>query len=164
MEIKTSEGLRVKPKSLPVGSFEPTDQTLITVEGELANNDGYWDVDGRYSKDHFNKAFEYEISTQNPEKFWAGYKNALEILQGHVGLVSDGSKVVILASKKSSYYDGTMKNNYRQVDLLEEDSLQEETKKMANVKEGMKGTKDIAVNSIKAGVQQAAVEQVGDSL
>lgn len=163
MQIKTSEGLRVKPKSLIEDSFSPETQTIISVEGELSDSDTYWDVDGNFPKEDFSLAFEYKISDQKPTNFWEGYKQALELLQGHVSLVSDGRKVIILASKKSTYYDGTCKYNYREVNLLEENSLQEE-KKMANVKEGLNGTKDIAVSSVKAGIQQAAVEQVGDSL
>lgn len=163
MKITTSEGLKAKPKSLINGSFEPLDETTILVEGHLCEDSDYWDVDENFSKALFNKAFEYKIDSKDPEHFWRGYKNALEMLQGHVGLVADGSRIIILASKKSTYYDNTLKYKYREVNLLEENSIQEE-KKMANVKEGLSGTKDIAVSSIKAGVKQAAIEQVGDSL
>lgn len=164
MKITTTEGLKARPKSLISGSFEPMDRTTILVEGHLCDDLDYWDVDANFPKALFNKAYEYKISSQDPEMFWKGYKNALELLQGHVGLVADGSRIVILASKKSTYYDNTLKYKYREVSLLEENSIQEENKKMANVKEGLAGTKDIAVSSIKAGVRQAAIEQVGDSL
>lgn len=163
MQVKVGEGLRVKPKSLIEGEFEPSGRTTVIVEGELADGPDYWDVDQKFSKENFSRAYEYDISEQSPEEFWRGYKNALEILQGQVSLVANGSKVIIIASKKSTYYDGTHKFNYREVSLLEENSLKE-AKKMGNMKEGLSGTKDIAVSSIKAGVKQAAVEQVGDSL